>query len=179
MRNSNVTRIAALSMFLALAVLLNYVENLIPIVIPIPGVKLGLANTMNLIVLYFFGRHNYFLIGFLRVLLISILFNGLFTNGFFLSMSGFFLSSICVLLFSISKHLSLFSLSIISAIAHGTGQIICSVFLFALPTGPNLYYFTYLPILIISGLITGVLIAYISKLTISKLEKMYFFKKSA
>ena len=69
-----------LAIFLALAILLNYIENFIPVIIPIPGVKLGLANTMGLIVLYFFGRGEYGLLGFFRVLIVSFwtLFRGLF-----------------------------------------------------------------------------------------------------
>ncbi len=177
MKNTMIKRISALAMFLALAVLLNYLENFLPVLIPLPGVKLGLANTMNLIILYFFGRRNYFSIGFLRVLLICLMFNGLFTNGFYLSMSGFLLSSTMVILCSYFKKLSLFSLSVISAVFHGIGQIICSVFLFSTPgNGPELFYFTYLPILVISGIVTGILIAFISKLTIKRLESMYFFK---
>ena len=176
MRNNTITKISTLSMFLALAVLLNYVESFFPTIVPIPGVKLGLANTMNLILLYFFGRKEYFSIGFLRVLLMSVMFTGLFTNGFFLSMSGFLLSSIVVLLLSINKNFSIFSLSVASAVFHGIGQIICAVILNANPDGTSIYLFSYLRVLVVSSIITGTLIALLSSLTIERLEKTSVFK---
>jgi len=179
-QHQSVKNVSRLAMFLSLAILLNYLENFIPVIIPIPGVKLGLANTMNLIVLYFFGRKNYFMIGFLRVLLICLMFNGLFTNSFYLSMSGFLLSSIMVLILNLIPSLSIFSLSVVSAMFHGIGQIICSVFLFAIPgMGPNVYFFSYLPILVVSGIITGIAIAFISKFTINRLERLSFFRDLA
>ena len=109
MKNNEVKRISSLAMFLALALLLNYLEHLIMPMVG-PGIKLGLANTLNLIVLYFFGKKEYFSIGFLRVLIMSLLFNGLFSNSFFLSISGFLLSSIVVILISNIKNMSIFSL---------------------------------------------------------------------
>lgn len=177
MRSDTVKKISYLSMFLALAVLLNYVENLIPVPIAIPGVKLGLANTMNIIILYFFGRKEYFFIGLLRVILMSVMFTGIFTNGFWLSLSGFLLSSGIVLLLSFSRHLSIFSLSVSSAIFHGIGQICCAVILYSTADGSSIYLFSYLPVLILSGVISGVLIAWISSLIIKRLEKISLFRE--
>lgn len=157
--------VSLLSLFLALAVLLNFVEHLIPTIITIPGVKLGLANTMGLIVLYFFGRKNFAMIGFFRVLLVSLLFSGLFSSAFFLSLSGWLLSTIVCILLSYVKHLSIYSLSVASAITHGIGQIVCACFLYS-----SAYMLSYLPILLFSGLITGVLIAFISSLVITRIE---------
>lgn len=176
MKNNRVKRISSLAMFLALAILLNYVENFIPS-IGIPGVKLGLANTMNLIILYFYGRKEYFAIGFLRVLLMSVMFTGLFSNGFYLSLCGFLLSSAVVIGLSYLKHLSVFSLSIASAVFHGIGQICCAVILYATADGSSVYLFSYLPILILSGVISGTLIAFISSLSIARLEKLPIFKE--
>ena len=64
MKSSSVKRLATLAMFLALAVLLNYAENLLPMIVPVPGVNLGLANTMNLIILYYYGRRDILLLGY-------------------------------------------------------------------------------------------------------------------
>ena len=174
MKNVIIKKIATLSMFLALAILLNYVENFIPTFVP--GVKLGLANTMNLIILYFYGRREYFLIGFLRVLIIGLLFNGIFSYSFFYSLSGFLLSCLVVIGLSYIKKLSLFSLSVVSAMCHGIGQIICSIVLNWTADGTSIYMLTYLPLLLVTGVITGILIAYLSSLIISRLEKTPLFK---
>ena len=124
--NKIIKTTSLLALFLALSVLLNFVEHQIPMLVSIPGVKLGIANTMGLIVLYFFGKFEYGLIGFFRVLLAGLLFTGLFSSTFFLSFSGWFLSTIvCIILVS-TKKLSIYSLSIASAIFHGIGQTICA-----------------------------------------------------
>ncbi len=160
---------ALLSLFLALSILLNYLESLLPTFF-IPGVKLGLANTMGLIVLYFFGKKEYFLLGFFRVLIVSILFTGLFSYSFFLSLSGWFLSSIICIILVRFKKLSIYSLSSISAITHGIGQILCACILYN-----SIYMLSYIPILLFTGVVTGLLIAFISQLIINRV-KPYVYK---
>ncbi len=160
-------KIALLSLLLAIAILLNAVENIIPVIIPVPGVKLGLANTMGLIVLYFFSRKHYILIGFLRVIIVSILFNGLFSSGFYLSLSGWLLSSLICLLLSFCKHVSIYALSVSSSIFHGIGQIIMACVLYS-----SIYMLSYLPILLLSGLISGLVIAFLSSIIITRISKI-------
>lgn len=160
---------ALLSLFLALSILLNYLESFLPASF-IPGVKLGLANTMGLIVLYFFGKKEYFLLGFFRVLIVSILFTGLFSYGFFLSLSGWFLSSIICIILVKFKKLSIYSLSSISAITHGIGQILCACILYK-----SIYMLSYIPILLFTGVVTGLLIAFISQLIINRV-KPYIYR---
>ena len=83
-------------MFLALGVVLNIIESLLPVLIPVPGVKLGIANTIGLIVLYFYGAKEYILIGFLRVLLVALLRTGIGSTAFLLSLSGWLISTLFV-----------------------------------------------------------------------------------
>ena len=154
-----------LALFLALAVLLNFVESYLPVLVTIPGVKLGLANTMGLIVLYFFGKKEYAGLGFFRVLLVSLLFTGLFSSAFFLSLSGWFLSTIVCIMLAKTKKLSIYSLSVASAICHGIGQILCACLLYT-----SIYMLTYLPILLFSGIITGLLVGFISSLVIIRID---------
>ena len=68
--------IALYALFLAIAVIANYIEHLIPLPFMYPGVKLGLANAVGLIVLYYLGRKAYSVFGILRVLLSAVLFTG-------------------------------------------------------------------------------------------------------
>ena len=97
MRNHSTKKIVRLALFLALGVVLNIIESMLPILIPIPGVKLGIANTIGLIVLYYYGPKEYTLIGFLRVLLVALLRTGIGSISFILSLSGWLLSTIFVL----------------------------------------------------------------------------------
>ena len=78
-----------LSMFLAMAVVLNLVETFIPFFSGyIPGLKLGLANTIILFVLFTYGFKDAVYISILRVILVGVLRTGIFSVAFFLSLSG-------------------------------------------------------------------------------------------
>ena len=88
-----------------------------------PGVKLGLANAVGLIVLYYLGRKSYALFGVLRVLLSAILFSG-FGSTFLIALGGTILAtSITILLVSVTKA-SIYGVSAGAAVFHGLGQVI-------------------------------------------------------
>ena len=95
--SKRIKKLTQLSLFLAIGIILNIVESMIPIPLPIPGIKLGLANTIGLIVLYYYSPKEYLYIGFLRVLVVGLLRSGLFSVSFLLSLSGWFLSSLVTL----------------------------------------------------------------------------------
>ena len=154
MKNHSTKKIVRLSLFLALGVVLNIIESLLPVLIPVPGVKLGIANTVGLIVLYYYGPKEYTLIGLLRVILVALLRTGIGSISFILSLSGWFLSTLFVLLINLTKKVSIYGLSMSSAVMHGVGQIIMVIFIYSLPEMIN-----YLPILIISGIISGNVLA--------------------
>lgn len=167
MRNHSTKKIVRLALFLALGVVLNIIESMLPILIPIPGVKLGIANTIGLIVLYYYGPKEYTLIGFLRVLLVALLRTGIGSISFILSLSGWLLSTLFVLFVYNFKKVSIFGLSMSSAVMHGIGQIIMVVFIYSLPEMIN-----YLPILIVSGIISGNVLALLCSELLKKLDKV-------
>ena len=167
MRNQSTKKIVRLALFLALGVVLNIIESMLPILIPIPGVKLGIANTIGLIVLYYYGPKEYTLIGFLRVLLVALLRTGIGSISFILSLSGWLLSTLFVLFVYNFKKVSIFGLSMSSAVMHGVGQIIMVVFIYSLPEMIN-----YLPILIVSGIISGNVLALLCSELLKKLDKV-------
>ena len=167
MRNHSTKKIVRLALFLALGVVLNIIESMLPILIPIPGVKLGIANTIGLIVLYYYGPKEYTLIGFLRVLLVALLRTGIGSISFILSLSGWLLSTLFVLFVYNFKKVSIYGLSMSSAVMHGIGQIIMVVFIYSLPEMIN-----YLPILIISGIISGNVLALLCSELLKKLDKV-------
>lgn len=167
MRNNSTKKIVRLSLFLALGVVLNIIESMLPVLIPVPGVKLGIANTIGLIVLYYYGPKEYTLIGFLRVILVALLRTGIGSISFILSLSGWLLSTIFVLLIQLIKKVSIFGLSMSSAVMHGVGQIIMVIFIYSLPEMIN-----YLPILIVSGIISGNVLALLCSELLKKLDKV-------
>ena len=159
----SVRKLVALSVLLALGVILNIAENYMVFIPAIPGMKLGLANTIGLLVLALFGPKEFLLIGFLRVLLAGT-FSG-FGSGFMMAMSGFIFSSMMTLLLYHSKKLSIYGLSMMSAVFHGVGQVTMISILYQ-----NVLMFNYLFILIFSGIIMGLLIAFLSKIILQRVR---------
>lgn len=172
MRKESLThKIVRLSIFLALGIVLNIVESLIPIPIAVPGIRLGLANTMGLIVLYFYSPKEYVAIGFLRVFFVALLRTGLGSISFILSLSGWIISTIITLLIYFFKKASIYGLSIISAMFHQVGQIIMVIILYELPEMIN-----YLPVLLITGAISGALVALVTSKALGMLNRIFKIK---
>ncbi|MEA4821428.1 MAG: Gx transporter family protein [Erysipelotrichales bacterium] len=151
---------------LALSVILSYVEYLVEIPILFPGAKLGLANAVGLIVLYYFGIKYFSMFGILRVLLSAILWTG-FGSNFFISISGTLLATIMTILVAKYTKASIYGISISGAILHGLGQVIMVAILYQ-----TLYMLTYVVFLIISGIITGYLMALIVASLICRMPKI-------
>ena len=170
-KESLTQKIVRLAIFLAMGVVLNIVESLIPIPIAVPGVKLGLANTMGLIVLYFYSPKEYIAIGFLRVFFVALLRTGLGSISFILSLTGWAVSTLVTLLIYMFGKASIYGLSIISALVHQVGQIIMVIILYQLPEMIN-----YLPVLLITGGISGALVGFISSKVLGLLSRIFKVK---
>lgn len=157
MKKTSVKKLTRIAMLLALGVILNYAEVvLLPTAIIAPGVKLGIANTIGLIVLYQDDDATYFFFGFMRVLMTS-LFIG-FGFNFLIALSGWLLSSIAVIGVRRLNQLSIFGLSMVSAVFHGTGQMLMVAWLYQ-----TILMINYLPVLIVSGLLAGLVVAKLSQ----------------
>ena len=160
-------KITHLSMLLALSVVLNIIESMIPILGNIiPGSKLGLANIVVLFVIYVYGFKDAFFLSITRVLLVGILRTGLFNIIFFFSVGGAIFSVIMMTLARRFTKLSVVGVSIIGAISHSIGQIIIAVIGF---NTINIVY--YLPYLLLLSLPTGIVIGLIAK------QVLFYYKK--
>ena len=166
MNTNSVQKLTRLAMLLALGVLLNYAEAvLLPTALIAPGVKLGLANTVGLIVLFLYDDQTFLFYGFLRVLMTS-LFTG-FGFNFLIAIAGFLVASLMVILVKSWKQLSIFGLSMIAAVFHGVGQIGMVSWLYQ-----SIYMVNYLPILMVSSLMAGLVIAKLSQQVLYRVEKV-------
>jgi heptaprenyl diphosphate synthase len=114
-------RLTLMTMLLAMSILLHMVEPALPI--PVPGVKLGLANIVGLIALFLFGIKEMITINVMRVVMASLLRGILFGTGFWLSLSGVLLSTLVTILLYKQNKLSKIGLSVASGAFHGIGQI--------------------------------------------------------
>jgi heptaprenyl diphosphate synthase len=162
-------KMVRLSLFLAIGVLLHYLESQIPVVFIVPGVKLGLANIAGLVVLYFYSTKDFIGIGFLRVLIVALLQSG-FTTAFFLSLSGWALSTIVVILLYYLVKPSIYGLSLASAIFHSLGQIITVMIIYQAAGMIN-----YLPVLLITSSISGIITAIIGANVLKRLDKVIIY----
>lgn len=150
MKTRQITRFGLL---LAMGVMLNYIESMVPLPFMFPGAKLGLANAVGIIVLYYFGATYYFGFGILRVVLTALLWSG-FGMAFMISLAGAMMAAlITIFLYRIGRF-SIFALSVGGSVFHGIGQTIMVSILYQ-----TIYMMNYAAILTISGAVTGILIA--------------------
>lgn len=164
----NTRKFVRLSILMSLAIVLSIFESIIPIFNGfIPGLKLGLANIIILIVIYVYSFKEALYVTILRVLLVSMLRTGLFSPAFFLSLSGALLSVISMAIFKKFTKLSVIGISIIGSITHSFGQILMATII--LSNTKVMYYF---PWLIIFSVITGIVTGIISKDVIKHFKKI-------
>ncbi len=159
MSQNKLTRYALL---VALAMIFSYIEMLIPIPIPVPGIKIGLANIVIVFALYTLGDFDALSISIIRVVLVGITFGNL--SMMIYSLAGGLLSVAIMIVAKKTKLLSIVGVSILGGVSHNIGQLLLATFVIN-----NLKMMFYMPILIVSGVVTGLLIGIITKSALSKL----------
>lgn len=156
-----VQKMALLGVLTAAAIVIAILESFIPS-IGIPGVKMGLANIVILIILYELGIWEAGVVNLLRVLVVSLVRGTFLSMGFLMSLTGAALSfGIMVLFYLLIKKFSIIGVSVIGSVFHVTGQIIIAMIFLG-----SAYIFLYLPIIAISAIITGVFVGIIAQLII-------------
>ncbi len=159
-----VKKIAIIAIFISLALILSYVDSLIPIHIMVPGIKIGLANVIIIFSLYMLDSKAAIFISFSRVILSSILFGSILTFAY--SMTGALLSIVVMILLKNKAKLATLTTSIMGAVMHNIGQILMALILMS--TKEIIYY---LPVLVISGILSGMLIGIVGALLIQFAKK--------
>lgn len=163
-------RLVLLALLVSQALILSIIESWIAIPSPVPGVKLGLANIITLIVIVFFEFKDTIAVVTLRSLLGSLLSGGLVLFPY--SFAGGALSALVmyVLMKKLNKSFSLVGTSIAGSIMHNVGQLLIA----ALATG-GFAVFGYLPVLLVSGVIMGSFIGFTTYFLINALNKTKIF----
>ena len=142
-------RLVLLAMLTAVAMILSYVESLLP-QIGIPGVKMGLANIAVIFALFRFGWKEAAALSLVRVLLVSLLFGSV--GAMLYSLAGAVLSLAVMALLRRIDRFSTVGISVAGGVAHNAGQILMAMLI--LQTKQLLVY---LPVLAVSGIAGGVL----------------------
>jgi len=155
---SNVKQITLCAILISMALVLSYIEHFIPLqmFVPLPGVKLGLANIVTLMALYFLGYKDAFTVLSIRCILGAVFGGGI--SGFAFSITGGLLAMFVMCIFKQCKGISIYGVSMSGAAAHNIGQIVIATFIVS-----NYSVMYYIPVLMIAGFITGTLIGIVSQ----------------
>ncbi len=151
MKRTKAKDVAFYGVFVALAFVFSYVEALFPVSIGIPGIKLGLANIVVLTALYAMGWKEAFAISCVRIVLAGFTFGSL--ASMLYSLAGGLLSWAVMVICKKIKTFSMVGVSVAGGIFHNVGQIMMAMLV--LRTESLGYY---LPVLLIAGTVTGLLI---------------------
>lgn len=159
-------RLATIAILVCNAIIFSLLESFIPIPIPVPGVKLGLANVITLVAIVFLSFKDVLFIVAVRSFIVSILTRGVLTLAF--SISGGLLSAVVMWVMhkKFSRFFSIRGTSIAGAVSHNIGQVLVASIL--LREAVIMYY---LPVLFISALITGFITGSIGEMAIEVIEK--------
>ena len=164
---SNTKHMTTLALFTTLALAIYSIEAAIPPLVPIPGIKLGLANIITLIVLRNFSAKDAFCVLIARILIASFLFGQAISMLY--SLAGGILCLIVMLL--INKLLQghcLFLTGIFGALSHNAGQLVVALLLTS-----SLAPLSYIPFFVISGCLTGLFTGLCATFAQTYLSKLF------
>lgn len=165
MRN-NTIKLTTLALTIAFAMLLSYIESRIPAFVSIPGIKVGFANIAVIFTLCKFGVKEAVTVSIIRVILISTLFGS--PVSFIYSVSGATLSLLIMIVLKKLTPLAEVTVSVAGGVTHNIGQIAAACVM--LGTNVVIYY---LPFLIVSGTIAGIVIGVVSALLVKRVRIEY------
>ena len=156
--------VARFGLLIALALVLSYLESLLPLSFGVPGIKLGLPNLVVIFALYRLSpRSAAAVISLLRVLLVSVLFGSVMSLAY--SAAGAVLSFLVMWVLKRSGKFGCTGISVAGAVAHNFGQILTAAVL--LETSRLTWY---LPVLCVSGTAAGICIGLLSALLIKRIK---------
>jgi len=168
MDHKKVKQMVFLAVMTSAAIIIHFIESLFPLPFALPGIKLGLSNTVSLIVLYIYGPVPAFAVLVIRVILTAFLYAGL--SGVIFSLAGGLLSfSAAVLIWRLrDKGYGIVGASTAGGVFHNIGQILAAYVVLRTDA-----VFFYLPVLILSGAITGIVTGILAGILVPRLKNIY------
>lgn len=158
-------KIGQAAVMTALALIVSYIEAILPFSVGIPGVKLGLANIVVVVALYRLGIKYAFTINIIRIFLAGFLFSGVF--GILYSLAGGLLSFVVMIAVKQCRVFSIVGVSLAGGVAHNLGQLLTAAALVE-----NIKVFVYFPVLVFSGLIFGILIGIVAGMILMRIKEL-------
>ena len=166
MRNKKVQQIALSGLLTSLMLVFGFIERQFPLPVPVPGIKLGLANSVLLYALYMLGIRQTIVLMLLKSLMSWLIYMNL--SAMLYSFAGGVLSVAAMILVSRMKGVSPIGVSALGAVFFNIGQILMAAWVLGTPQ----LIVTYLPVLMVSGVLTGILTGVIAKLVMKHLRAM-------
>ncbi len=163
-------KVARLGLFLCAAMLISYIETLLPLPLGVPGLKIGLANTAVLFLLYTDRFSTALGVNVLRILLTHILFGNV--MGLAYALTGGILSSCVMFLAKKIPALGPVGISVLGAVCHNLGQTAAA----ALLLSPAVFY--YLLFLVPAGVVSGIGIGILAWLLLKRTPTLLKAQKS-
>ncbi len=164
--NKNKTRrIVFLGLCTAVALVLSYLESLIPpIVASVPGIKIGLPNIVSVFLLYRCGTRETAAVSFVRIAIMSLLFGNAFSLAY--SAAGALLSIAVMSILKKTDRFSKIGVSVSGGVFHNLGQVLVAIAV--LGTAEIGYYMI---VLALSGTVAGIFVGVCASLLLSRLKR--------
>ena len=157
-------KMVILSALVAVAMILSYIESLVPAFVAVPGVKVGLSNIATVFALYALGWPYAIIVSVIRVLLSSLLFGN--AVSLIYSLSGAFLALVAMILLKKFNFFSTIGVSVAGGVCHNAGQIFAACIVME-----NAAISLYIVPLIVSGTIAGIVIGTVAGIIVERVKK--------
>lgn len=162
---SKTQRMTHITMLVAISILFHMIESMIPVPVPIPGFKLGLANIVGLVAMYLYGPKVMLEVNLMRVVVASLLRGVIFGTSFWLSLTGLLFSCLACIFAYKKTPLSIYGVSVAGSVFHAVGQVIAVTIIY------NQFFMqAILPILILLAIPTGIVMAMIATQVVKRLH---------
>lgn len=161
-RDQKARKVALYGMLIALAFIFSYIESMFPMPVPVPGVKLGLANLVNVVGLYTVGAAGTAAVSLVRIVLVGFTFSNMFSMIY--SLAGGILSLLVMVLARKCGAFSKIGVSILGGIFHNIGQLTVAAFV-----TKTAGVFTYFPMLLVAGVVTGAVIGLLGGMIVERI----------
>ena len=162
-------KLTLMALLTAIALTIFVIENQIPAPVPVPGVKLGLANIVTLITMKLLGKKEAGAVLLVRVLMGSM-FAGSPSTLLFSAAGGLLAYLVMCLTVDLFGENQLWIVSALAGLAHNAGQLLACVLVVRTPG-----VFAYAPVLAASGVITGVFTGLAAQALLKALKKTKFW----
>lgn len=166
MRDGKAQRIALSGLLTSLMLVLGFIERQFPLPVPAPGIKLGLANSVLLYALYMLGIRQAIVLMLLKALMSWLIYMNM--SAMFYSLAGGVLSLAAMILVSRVRGVSVIGVSALGAVCFNIGQILMAAWLLNTPQ----LIVTYLPVLMVAGVLTGILTGVIASMVMRHLRSL-------